>query len=119
MILDNFQKYWNIMNNPSIFPLDRKIREIQEIVHSGDFPRTKDLPDENRLSFVNETESESLHRVKIIEGIFAEELTFLYYLNLNTTAFSYRLSDYMKLPTEPGLFILTKDQTKKFCLNRT
>lgn len=93
----------------SIFPLDRKIREIQEIVHSGDFPRTKDLPDENRLSFVNETESESLHRVKIIEGIFAEELTFLYY----------RLSDYMKLPTEPGLFILTKDQTKKFCLNRT
>src|SRR5215831_17624254 len=71
--------------------------------------------DENHLSFVNETESESLLRIKIIEDIFAEELAFLYYLNLNSLSSS-GWSEYMKLPTEPGLFRLTEDQSKQISL---
>ena len=115
MILDNFQKYWSIMNNPRIFPIDRKLGEIWEIVHSADFPRTKENS-ENRLSFINETESQNLRRIKTIERVFAEELAFLYYINLNTIGFSI---DYMKLPTEPGLFPLTKDQSKQILLEQS
>jgi hypothetical protein len=113
--LGNFQKYWNIMNNPRIFPIDRKLGEIWEMVHSEDFPRTKENS-ENRLSFINETESQNLVRLKTIERIFAEELAFLYYLNLNTMGFS---SDYMKLPTEPEMVLLTKDQSKQILLEQS
>jgi hypothetical protein len=71
------------------------------------------MPDKDHLSFVNETESQNMNRVKIIEKIFAEELAFLYYLNLNTTCFP---GNYMKHPTEPELFMLTKEHAKEFFL---
>jgi hypothetical protein len=112
-ILDNFQKYRDIINKPRIFPLDRKLREIYEIILYADFPRTQEMPDKDHLSFVNETESQNMNRVKIIEKIFAEELAFLYYLNLNTTCFP---GNYMKHPTEPELFMLNKDHATEFFL---
>jgi len=84
--LDNFQRNPSIMNDLRINPLRRKLYEIEELL-SADIPLTK-FPDQNSLSFANESEAARLYRVKTIEDIFKEELTFLFYLNLNTIAFS-------------------------------
>jgi hypothetical protein len=53
----------------------------------SDIPLTES-PGTNQVSFANESESQRLYRVKIIEDIFEEELTFLFYLNLNASVFS-------------------------------
>jgi hypothetical protein len=84
--LDNFQRNPSIMNDLRINPLRRKLYEIEELL-SADIPLTK-FPDQNSLSFANESEAARLYRVKTIEDTFKEELTFLFYLNLNTIAFS-------------------------------
>jgi hypothetical protein len=117
LVLENFQRYWNVMNNPRIYPIDRKLREIADIVQSADFPRTKEIS-ENRLSFIDETESQNLRRIKTIERIFAEELAFLYYLNLNTTGFSSDLTkeqniQYLLPPKNRLMAILSQDNDIK------
>jgi len=83
------------MNNPRIYPISPKAQI---------FPRTKEIS-ENRLSFINETESQNLPTIKTIEHIFAEELAFLYYPNLNTMGFS---CDNMKLSTVQQDLLLSR-----------
>ena len=86
--MNNFQKYRDLTNDLKIIPLSRKLYEMKVIL-DADIPMTES-PGTNHLSFANESESQRLDRVKIIEEIFDKELTFLFYLNLNNIAFSGR-----------------------------
>jgi hypothetical protein len=72
--------------DPRLIPIRQKLHYMEAIFRT-DIPLTKST-NENHLSFANESESQRLTRLNIIESIFAEELTFLFYLNLNTIAFS-------------------------------
>jgi hypothetical protein len=80
--MDKFGRCVDIMH-PRMIPLRQKLYEIGIIFDA-------DIPSPGTVSFAIEAESQRLQRVKIIEGIFAKELTFLFYLNLNTLIISNR-----------------------------
>jgi hypothetical protein len=63
-----------------------------KVILDTDIPLTES-PDTNHVSFANESESQRLHRVGIMEDTFEEELTFLFYLNLNTSKFSIKIEN--------------------------
>jgi hypothetical protein len=93
--LQTFQKYPNIMSDPEgrITPIHRKLYEIQETLKYMDITsfvnELRKVGNRELSSFGNMLERKSSHsdKVRIIENIFIEELTFLFYLNLNNTVF--------------------------------
>jgi len=87
--MDRFQISLDIMQ-PRLIPLRKKLYEIEVLLGS------------DIHLFANEPESQRLDRLKIIENILAEELTFLFYLNLNMITFSGK-SGYSNEP-RPGTF---------------
>lgn len=94
--LQTFQKYPNIMSDPEgrISPIYRKLGEIEETLKYMDITsfvnELRKVGNRELSSFGNMLEQKSSHsdKVRIIENIFVEELTFLFYLNLNNTTFS-------------------------------
>jgi hypothetical protein len=112
--MDGFQRYldsgiWTVHTDldSRISPLRHKLYEMK-VIFDADIPLTES-PGTNHLSFENESESQRLHRVEIIEGIFKEELTFLFYLNLNTTVLSSRMEN----PTKSSPLEITQDEIEQ------
>jgi DNA-binding MarR family transcriptional regulator len=95
--LETFQKHMDIMNYPNILPIRRKIIELGQILNYADIS-----------SFVNSLKSSSMstgrslpwtmysNNIETIEKVFVDELTFLFYLNLNDTVFTRNKADFSK-----------------------
>jgi hypothetical protein len=86
----NYQKYRNIMNDSRITPVYRKLKEIEEILKYADIASFLEELKYGTLPFSNRSRYQDSHTdpVPIIENIFKNELTFFFYINLNTIAFS-------------------------------
>lgn len=92
--LQSLQQYQEIINDSRINPIYRKLAEIEEILKYIDIEsfvyqlkgknRTKSL---SSLIKIPNQKSSNMDKVQTIENIFIEELTFLFYLNLNNTVF--------------------------------
>ena len=95
-----------------LIPLRKKIHDL-ELLFSADIPLAGS-PDTNHFWFASESESQRLYRLNLIERIFAEELTFLFYLNLNTISFSGNIQ-HSKEPRPPKL---TQDEIEELVVEK-
>jgi DNA-binding MarR family transcriptional regulator len=92
--LENIQKYMNLMKCANILPVHSKITELGQILSYIDIPSFVD-----GLKRSSTSEDSSLpwtthsNRIETIEKVFGDELTFLFYLNLNTTGFKSNKAD--------------------------
>jgi hypothetical protein len=96
--LENFQKYMNIMNYPNILPIHRRIIELGEILNYADISSFVDSL-KNSSTSTDRSLFWTTHSNKIgtIEKVFGDEVTFLFYLNLNTTSFTRNKADFSKM----------------------
>jgi len=97
-VFENYQKKRNISADPKITPVDRKLKQIKEILKYADATSyLQELRSRNVLSFASTQEqwNSDTDEIKVIEDIFGDELTFLFYLNLNRISFSLN-KDYRK-----------------------
>jgi hypothetical protein len=96
--LETFQKHMDIINNPNILPIRRKIIELGQILNYADIS-----------SFLYSLKSSSTstgkslpwtmysNNIETIEKVFGDELTFLFYLNLNHTGLPRNKADISKM----------------------
>jgi hypothetical protein len=90
-VFENYQKKRDILNDQRMTPVYRKLTEIEEILkYANASSFLQELRSRNRSSFTNTMGqwNSGMDRIKAIEDIFGDELTFLFYLNLNSVSFS-------------------------------
>lgn len=104
-ILQEYQQQLQKTQAQRITLVSRKIRELEEILKYADITSfLVELKQTKRRHLEINTktleEGSQLDKVKIIEKIFADELTFLFYFNFSNNAFNPR-SDRALLPKDP------------------
>jgi len=96
-VLENIQKYMNLMKWANILPVHSKIRELGQILSYIDIPSFVDglkrsTSEDSSLPWTTHS-----NRIETIEKVFGDELTFLFYLNLNTSSFTQNKADFSKM----------------------
>jgi hypothetical protein len=109
--MNKFGRYADIMH-PRMIPLRQKLYEMG-VIFDANIPLTESSGMDHLSSSI-ESESQTLQRVKIIEDIFAKELTFLFYLNLNT----FRLSNRVVHPNEFSPLGLTPSELTQWAFEK-
>ena len=104
-ILQEYQQQLQKIQASRITVVSRKIKELEEILKYADITsflvelkNTKSPPLEINTKTL--AEGSQLDKVKIVEKIFADELTFLFYFNLSNNVFNPR-SNRGLLPKDP------------------
>jgi hypothetical protein len=94
--LERFKKRMNIMNYPNIGHVYRKIIELGEILIYANISSFLDAIKESTSTSKSPSWIPHINQIETIEKVFRDELTFLFYLNLNTNAFTRNKADFSK-----------------------
>jgi hypothetical protein len=107
--LENFQEHRDITKCPNLLPINRRIIELGQILNYIDISSFVDSLKTSSTSTGRSLPwSTRSNKIETIEKVFGDELTFLFYLNLNTTGFTRNKADFSKMQ---NLSILDPQQT--------